>query len=88
MKVKSDFVMHTVGGENIVVPVNERTKEFHGMIRLNCTGAFLWAKMNGDFTIDELVQLLLEEYDVDIETAKKAVNEFVDKLVKENIIEP
>ena len=42
MKIKNGFVIRSVGGENVVVPVGEMSKQFHGMINLNETGAFLW----------------------------------------------
>ena len=42
MKIKNGFVVRKVGGESVVVPVGEMSKEFHGMINLNETGAFLW----------------------------------------------
>ena len=42
MKIKKGFVLRVVGGENVVVPVGEMSKVFHGMINLNDTGAFMW----------------------------------------------
>ena len=42
MKIKKGFIVRKVGGENIAVPVGERGKSFHGMIKLNETGNFLW----------------------------------------------
>ena len=42
MKIKKGFVLRVVGGEHVVVPVGEMSKQFHGMINLNETGAFLW----------------------------------------------
>ena len=41
MKIKKGFVLRKVGGESVVVPVGEMSKQFHGMINLNETGAFL-----------------------------------------------
>jgi hypothetical protein len=39
---------------------------------MNETSAFLWEKVKDkDFTIDDLVTMLTDEYDVDEETAKK-----------------
>ena len=42
IKIKKGFVVRKVGGENIVVPVGETSKTFHGMIKLNESGGFLW----------------------------------------------
>ena len=43
IKIKEGFLLRKVAGDHVVVPVGEAGKVFHGMIRLNDTGAFLWA---------------------------------------------
>ena len=45
MKINQDFTIQKVGGSYVAVAVGETSKSFHGMIRLNETGAFLWKKM-------------------------------------------
>lgn len=83
IKIKKGFVVRKVGGENIVVPIGETSKTFHGMIRLNDSGNFLWTFFTAEHTEEEAVAALLREYDVDEETAKNDVAEFVNVL-KEN----
>ncbi len=80
MKIKNGFVMREVGGANVVVPVGEMSKTFHGMINLNETGAFLWRFFNEDRTIDDAVAALLEEYDVDEALAREEVEKFVETI--------
>ncbi len=89
MKIKSGFVLHAVGGESIVVPVGERTKDFHGMIRLNASAAFIWQQMTaqGDFTKESLVAALLENYEVTEELAAQTVDTFIATLLDGGIIE-
>ena len=87
MKIKSGFVLHTVGGEHVVVPVGRRTKEFSGMIRLNDTGAFLWRKMEGTFTPEALTASLLAQYDVTEETAAATVARFLQNMRRANLLE-
>ena len=63
MKIKKGFVIRKVGGECVVVPVGEMSKDFHGMIRLNETGAFLWNLMaEKNCSEDDLVDAILAEY--------------------------
>ena len=89
MKLKSDFILHTVGGEHVVMPVGERTQEFHGMIRLNESGAFIWERMTeqGTFTIESLVAALLEHYDVTDSVAAATVEKFIASLTDAGIVE-
>lgn len=74
MRIKKDFTVQKVGGSYIAVAVGETSKTFHGMVRLNETGAFLWQKMSeADVTEEELITALLDEYDVDRETTARDV---------------
>ena len=80
MKIKKGFVMREVGGANVVVPVGEMSKAFHGMINLNETGAFLWKFFSEEHTIGDGVAALLGEYDVDDATAREEVEKFVETI--------
>lgn len=87
MQIKKDFTIQKVGGSYIAVAVGETSKTFHGMVRLNETGAFLWKKMaEADVTVDELVDALLAEYEVDRETATRDVENLVNQFRESGIL--
>ena len=79
MKIKEGFVLRTVAGETVALPVNTVT-DLDMMITLNGTGKFLWEKLTAGTEKDELVNALLSEYDVDRERAEKSVDAFVARL--------
>lgn len=84
MLINKDFTIQKVGASYLAVPVGETSKHFHGMIRLNETGAFLWKQMaEKDCTEAELVEDLLAEYDVAREIAERDVHNVVE-LLKQN----
>jgi len=84
MLINQDFTIQKVGGSYLAVPVGETSKHFHGMIRLNETGAFLWKLMaEKDCTEADLVDALLAEYEVSREIAERDVHAVVE-LLKEN----
>ena len=87
MKIKAGFVVRQVGGENVVVPVGAMSKQFHGMINLNETGAFLWNFYTQNHTVDEGVSALLAEYDVEEEIARADVETFVQTIVENGFAE-
>ncbi len=87
MKIKAGFVVRSVGGENVVVPVGEMSKKFHGMINLNETGAFLWRFFSQEHTVDEGVNALLAEYEVEEEIARADVVNFVETIEKNGFAE-
>ena len=87
MKIKKGFILRMVGGENIVVPVGEQSKTFHGMINLNETGAFLWRFFSEEHTASEAVEALCKEYEADCELVEADVARFVDVLTKNGFVE-
>lgn len=87
MKLKSGFVLRKIAGKFMAVPVGARSKELHGMIALNETGAFLWEQLNHARTVDELVALLRSEYEVEEETARNAVIRFGRELLEQGVLE-
>ena len=81
MKINQDFTLQKVGGSHVAVAVGETSKKFHGMIRLNETGAFLWGLMaERDCTEEDLVEALLAEYEIDRDTATADVRRMLDSL--------
>ncbi|NLK39519.1 MAG: PqqD family protein [Clostridiales bacterium] len=87
MKTKNGFVLRELAGNHVVVAVGEAAKEFNGVIRLNKTGAFLWSKLQSGSDEESLVAALLEEYDIDPDTAKKDVSAFVQKIQEAGLVE-
>ncbi len=87
MKIKKGFVLRNVGGESVVVPVGALSKEFHGMINLNETGAFLWSFFSQEHSIEEGVFALLSQYEVEEEIARTDVTQFVEMLEKNGFSE-
>lgn len=72
MKIKKGFVLREMCGENIVTAEGLEHINFNKMISLNSTAAFLWRKVVGkEFTAEEMAQLLIDEYGIDMELALK-----------------
>ena len=67
MKIKEGFEIQNVCGEYIIVPTGAENVDYSKIISLNETAAYLWNGVAGkeSFTTDDMVQLLLEEYDVE-----------------------
>ena len=87
MKIKKGFVLRVVGGENVVVPVGEMSKVFHGMINLHDTGAFMWKFFSEEHTLEEGVGALCAEYEVEPERATADVEKFMEIIQKNGFAE-
>lgn len=87
MKAKPGFNLRTVCGENIIVAEGEENIDFSNIISMNESSAYLWKNIQGkEFTHEDLVKLLTEEYEVDEATALKDVKALTDLWNQAGII--
>lgn len=72
MKTKEGFVLREMCGENIITGEGLEHINFNKLISLNSTAAFLWKAVEGkEFTVENMAQLLVDEYEIDMELALK-----------------
>ena len=70
MKTKEGFVLREMCGENIITGEGLEHINFNKLISLNSTAAFLWNAVVGkEFTVEEMAQMLVDEYGIDMELA-------------------
>ena len=88
MKISDEFVLRKIAEDYIIVPTGKTILEFNGMLTVNEIGAFLWNKLQEEVSFDELVEAVLDEYEVSKEEAAKDIREFLDILIKGKILKP
>ena len=88
MKLNNDFLIHDTGNGEMLIPVGEETKKFHGVIKLNATGAEIVHLLEeNDLSLEELLDHFYKEYpEEDKNTIKEAVTAFINKLREVNAI--
>ena len=87
MKLKEGFILRKVAGNHVVFPIGNSTVDFHGMLALNETGAFLWERIAEGAQKNQLCDALCAEYDISPDTALADVEDFIKKLTDEGYIE-
>lgn len=87
MKIKEGFLLRNVAGNNVVVPIGKATLDFNGMMSLNETGAFLFEKLIEGTSKEQLIEDLINEYDINKELAEKDVENFIAKVEREDLLE-
>ena len=78
----SQFIMRSVVDKNVIVPVGEAAENYHGMLSVNTTGAYLWELLEAPQTEDALADALTQKYEVAREIALADVRHFLAKLRK------
>lgn len=89
MKIKKGYLVHEVAGNYVVIKIGQEAVNFNGLITLSESAKLLWDLLSREegATNSELVNKLLEEYDIDEKTASEDVLEFTESLKKNNILE-
>ncbi len=86
MQIKKELIKRDIGGDTILVPVGKTVYDANGLFVLNELGTFIWDNLPQADSEEAVVELVLREYDVERETAKADVREFLDKLRQLNIL--
>lgn len=72
MKIKEGFELRDICGENIVIGHGLENIDFTKVISMNESAADVWHGVEGkDFTLDDMVKVLTDNYEVDEETARR-----------------
>ena len=87
MKIKEDFILRKVADSYVVVPVNNMSLDFNGIINLNETGAFLFRILQNGTSREELISKMLDEYEVTEQKAEKDIDLFIEKVKDADILE-
>jgi hypothetical protein len=77
---KSQFASRQVGEEMILVPLKSNVSDMNELFTLNAVGSFIWEQLNENSTMEDIINAVLLEFDVDIDTAGKDVEAFLQKL--------
>lgn len=87
MLIKDGYLVREIADSYVVVPVGERVIDFKGIMTLNDTGYFIWNCLSEDKSFDELLKLILDEYEVDENTARTDLEEFLRKARESGVLE-
>ncbi len=87
MKIQKEFVLREIAGDYVIIPTGKTVLSFNGLITVNEVGAELWKMLQSDVTFEDLTQGILDIYDVDEETAKEDIREFLDTLEKGGVLD-
>ena len=87
MKIKKELIKRDIAGDTILVPVGKTVYDSNGLFVLNEVATFIWDNLAGCETQAEIVDKILEEYEVFREEAEKDTAEFLGKLREMQIID-
>ena len=86
MKIKENYILRSIAGEHIVVPVGKEAVTFNGIMTLNQSGKLLFEALQNDVKESDLVKVLLDEYEVTEDVARQDVEAFLAKLKEKDLL--
>lgn len=75
--MKDNFILRQIAGESLLIPVGEAALAVNGLIALSESAALLYERLREDCSRQELIDVLLAEYEVSEETAGEDVDAFL-----------
>jgi len=88
MKLRSDLVLRTIGSDHLIVDPSQDMVDLSTVYTLNSSAAWLWEQLKGkEFNIDSIVDLLCENYNVDIDQAKSDAEILLQDFQKQGLLE-
>ena len=73
-------VTRKTGNEYVLVPVANNIADMNSVYTLNETGAFIWEQIDGKRNIENIIELVTQEYEIDKASASKDVFDFIDNM--------
>lgn len=87
MKLNENYILKTVAGMPVVVPVGDAVNNIHGMITLNGPAEIIWKALEESKSYEEIVGLIKTEYDAPEDVIKADLDAFLEKLRNYKILE-
>ena len=87
MRIKENYRVREVAGENLIVKQGESHADMTKVISLNSSALLLWNKLREkDFSLEDAAHILVDSYGITEEQALVDVRKWVDALVSSDII--
>lgn len=86
MKINGEFIKRNVAGETIYVPVGSTALNFNGICSGNEVANLIFDMLLKDSEKNEIIDLIVSEYDVDRQTAENDFDEIIKKLDEQNLL--
>ncbi len=87
MKLTENFILRTIAGEDMLIPLGETSADLSGIVTLNGTAAVIWKALTENCTKAHAVDVVLQTYEIDRETAQTDVDAFWDRLAALGLLE-
>lgn len=76
-----------IADESFLIPVCGTPVDMENIFVLNPLADFIWARLDGERTLESIVSEISEEFDVTVGRAGADADEFVGRLLQQGLVE-
>lgn len=88
MKISPKFKLRSMAGQNVIIMQGKYGGDMTKIISLNDSAVFLWNKFHDkEFIVSEAATALVDEYEIDEQTAAKDALAWCSKLEESGLLE-
>lgn len=89
MRIRKDLTLRQVGDDFIIVEPGQGKVDMSKVYTLNATTAWLWEQLStkDKFSKQDIIDLLLQRYDVSESQAQKDIEKLIAVFKKNNLVE-
>ena len=87
MQIKEGFVLRNVADEHMVMPTGDNIARFGGAVVLSDTAAFIFEQLRQPVSREDLLDLVLAEFDVDADTAARDLDALLAQFTEMGLLE-
>jgi len=86
-KVKDGYTVRQIAGTWVAVPAGATAAAAGKLVTLNETAVFLWNLLASGAELQELLEKVMEEYEIDRQSAEREIDKYLDLLRENSLLE-
>jgi len=79
-KRNENFVYRKIENETILVPIKNNVGDMSCIYNLNEVGAFIWDHLDGEKTLNDILNMVADEFDVSDQDAEIDLHDYISDL--------
>lgn len=87
MRKLEEFIVREIADDYVMMPIGNTALKFNGLVMANAVSAFIWENIEKVNSVEEMTQLICEEFEIDYETAKSDCEKLINEMIKAKWIE-
>ena len=82
----SDVISRKIAGELFLVPVKGKVADMENIFALTAVAEYIWDRLEGPKSLNEILNNVVDRFDVDHEQAESDIREFIMELMGAGLI--